>query len=293
MTNDPLKRVPPGNQIPQVIHQTYSTARLPQALESNRSYLQELNRDWEVRLYDDEARDIYVRKHFGPKIAQILQSIDPRYGAARADFFRYLLIYNEGGCYLDIKSSMSRPIAEGLRPDDRYVISQWDNGPGEKYEGWGLLTDIAHIVGGEYQQWHLIAAPGHPLLRCVILKVIQNIESYRPERAGVGALGVWRLAGPIPYSVVLDNYRHLHPHRKVEAHADLGLIYNIFHGPGRIDETNRNGHHKAFKNLHYTQLTSPLVRLNLYRRLMWLKYQTRRKVAERMRALQASMATRT
>ncbi len=273
-----LKHVAPGNQIPRVIHQTYTTGRLPEALETNRSYLRELNRNWDVRFYDDDARDAYVRKHFGARLARVVESIDSRYGAARADFFRYLLIYNEGGCYLDIKSSMSRPIDEGLLPDDRYILSQWNNNAGEKYEGWGMLADIAHIAGGEYQQWHLIAVPGHPLLRRVILQVIQNIESYRPEHAGVGALGVWRLAGPIPYSLVVDKYRHLYPHRKVHAQSDLGLIYNIFHGPGRIDESNRNGHHKTFQNLHYSQLTSPIVRLNWYRRMTWLQYSARKKL---------------
>ncbi len=36
----------------------------------------------------------------------------PRYGVVLADIFRYLVIYNEGGVYLDIKSTVNRPLDE-------------------------------------------------------------------------------------------------------------------------------------------------------------------------------------
>lgn len=79
------------------------------------------------RFYDNIAIDAYIATNFGREVHDLYQRIHPSYGAARADLFRYLLIYNEGGYYLDIKRSMVRPLDAVLRSDDRYIVYQWDN----------------------------------------------------------------------------------------------------------------------------------------------------------------------
>lgn len=273
-----LKQVAAGHSIPRVIHQVGRDAELPEAFARNVQFLRTLNPGWQVRVHHEQSSLDYIREHYGDGLARIYQSIDVRYGAARADFFRYLVIYNEGGCYLDLKSSMSRPLDEVLRPDDQYLLSQWRNGPGERYEGWGFVKDVTHIPGGEWQQWHVIAAPGHHMLRAVILQVIDNIRNYRPEISGVGAWGVWRLGGPVAYSLVVESLRRKYPCRVVDAESDLGLVYNIFHQPGRVDESNRDGHHQAFNKAHYSRLTHPIVRLGPARRVRWGVHLLRKKM---------------
>lgn len=273
-----LRQVAFSDSIAHVIHQVGRDAQLPEAFQRNVQLLQKLNPGWEVRVHHEQSSLDYIREHYGEELARIYLSIDARYGAARADLFRYLVIYNEGGCYLDLKSSMTRPLDEVLRPEDRYLLSQWRNGPGERYEGWGFVKDVAHIPGGEWQQWHVIAAAGHPILRGVILQVIDNILAYRPEVSGVGAWGVWRLGGPVTYSHVVEKLRHEHPCRVVDAESDLGLVYNIFHKPGRVDESNRDGHHQAFNKTHYSRLTHPIIRLDLGRRARWQLHLLRKKV---------------
>ena len=110
-------------------------------------------------------------------VCSFYERINRIYGVARTDFFRYLLMYWQGGVYLDIKSTATRPLDEVLTSSD-YHLSQWRNGPGERYEGWGSYPDIG--MTSEFQQWHIVAPPKYPFLKAVITKVMRNIDYYQP-----------------------------------------------------------------------------------------------------------------
>jgi hypothetical protein len=245
-----LPEVETGSLIPPIIHQTYPTLTLPEALRRNVEELQALNGGWEHRLYDDQAIERFIRDHYGLGMLRLFQAIDPSYGAARADLFRYLVVYRLGGVYLDIKSRFLTPIDQAIDRADRFVVAQWSNGPGERYEQFGLHDDVAHVEGGEYQQWHVIAAPGSPFLRAVLERVCGNILAYRPWRNDVGGIGVLRLTGPIAYTFAIDPLLDLYPHRRVRREAELGLEYSIL--PDRK-------HHGLFGK-HYSQSRVPVVR---------------------------------
>jgi hypothetical protein len=104
-----------------------------------------MNPAWEYRLYDDDAIEAFLLAHYDPAVRAAYQRIDPSYGAARADLFRYLVIYKLGGVYIDIKSRFLRPIDEVLRGDEAFLLSQWSNGPGQIYEGFGLKPEVARV----------------------------------------------------------------------------------------------------------------------------------------------------
>jgi mannosyltransferase OCH1-like enzyme len=260
MAEIPLKRVDTGSGIPRVIHMVYPRMDLPDELAENVRRVREVNSDWSVRLHDDKAIEDYILRHYGSEVATVYSRIDSAYGAARADFFRYLLMYNEGGCYLDIKSQTTRPLSEVLSPGDQFLLAQWDNGPEGRYPDFGLYRQLAHIEGGEYQQWHIISVKGHPFLRAVITAVMNNIASYRPWRQGVGRPGVLRLTGPIAYSLAIEAIRQHHPYRMVDAERDLGLEYSAVRSGG--------GHYKFFAK-HYSELGHPIVAQGLLGKAVW------------------------
>jgi len=244
-----LPAVEPGMRIPRIIHQTYGRRELPAALQSNVDALKARNPGWDYRFYDDAAIETFIREHYSAAVLALYLRIDPAYGAARADVFRYLLMYRLGGVYLDIKSRFLRPIDEVLDGDEGFVISQWSNGKGERYEGSGLKAELAHIEGGEFQQWHIIAAPGHPFLRAVLLELFARIESYRPWRDGVGKLGVIRLTGPIMYTLAIAPLLGRYPCKIVRHEAAMALEYSIV-----ADDT-----HKALFARHYSVNTRAVV----------------------------------
>ncbi len=236
--------------IPKQLFHTYPTDALPAALSANVEELRRANPDWQYRLYDDAAVSRFIADHYGSRVLRLFDRISPHYGAARADLFRYLLIYRCGGVYLDVKSRFTAPIASALDPGDAYILSHWRRDAAGPERGWGLHADLADIPGGEFQQWHVIGAAGHPFLHAVIERVLEGIERYRIWRDETGWLGVLRLTGPIPYTRAIAPLVGRYPCRIVPDERAVGLEYSILTGST----------HKALFRRHYTDNVMPVVR---------------------------------
>ena len=255
---------PAGAAIPRIIHQTHADAHdsLPFILEENVGRIKALNPGWEHRLYDDEDIAEFIGSTYGLRVLNYYQRLHVKYGAARADLFRYLLLYKHGGVYLDIKASLEKPLDSVLLADDVYLLSRWRNRKGEEFEGWGLHDRLRDSGRQEFQQWHIIAASGHPFLRAVIERVLHNIDSYSPAFDDTGRSGVLHLTGPIAYTLAITPLLNQYKHRLVGSHDELGLVYSVF--TSAVWEA----HKSAFK-YHYTDLTEPVVKVDGIKKLLW------------------------
>jgi hypothetical protein len=267
-----LPRVNPGARIPRIIHQTFPGTALPEALRANVTDLVSANPGWDYRLYDDSAIERFISGHYPEEILNAYMRIRPEYGAARADLFRYLVIYQLGGIYLDIKSRFIRPIDEVVTGREGIILSHWRNAVGDVHQGFGLHRELAHIPGGEFQQWHVIAAPGHPFLRAVILSVLQNLDRYTPWKYGVGRIGVFRLTGPIAYTLAIHPLIGTAPARIVGDESELSLEYSI---------TGDYVHKDAFKR-HYSQFDTTIVKLSPAAGFLGLVYTALKRLKERL-----------
>jgi len=242
--------VPPAVGIPKVVHQTFYTRNLPPELRQSVAKIQDLNPGWAYRFYDDVDVETFILGNYQPHVLDYFKRINPRYGAARADLFRYLLMYKCGGVYLDIKSCPTRPFDDILRPQDQFLLSFWDNKAGD-FEGWGLHDGVFGDAG-EYQQWYIAAAPGHPFLKAVIENVLTNIDRYNPSLHGIGRLGVLRLTGPIAYTSAIAPLLPFHDHRLADCRSELGFKYSVY----------EDMEHTATFRSHYTTLTEPVVAID-------------------------------
>ncbi|WP_298810589.1 glycosyltransferase [uncultured Sphingomonas sp.] len=241
-----LEQVRGTRAIPRVIHQTYFSKDLPAPLRANVDALRALNPGWEHRLYDDADIERFIAEEYGPAILRRYHAIAPGYGAARADLFRYLLVYRMGGVYLDVKSGADQPFDAVLGPDDAFIVAQWHDSvdkPDTLFH-----PELRGIQGGEFQQWHVIAAPGHPFLRAVIERVLHLIDSYNPYRVGVGR-HVLRVTGPIPYTLAIVPLLPQHPHRRIRDERTIGLCYSVLAGQAH------EGHFRG----HYSRRRTPIV----------------------------------
>jgi len=247
--------------IPRIIHQTFRRAALAGELAASVAALRALNPGWDYRLYTDEQIPEFILDAYGAGMLAEYRKIDPAYGAARADLFRYLCLYKRGGVYLDIKSSAVRPFDEVLLPDDAYLISQWANKPGGAHEGIGLHRALEHIPGGEYQQWFIVAAAEHPFLEAVIVRVLDNLRRYPWGAFGVGRRGVVALTGPIAYTLAIHPLLPRCPHRKLDISADGGFVYNI----------RGHKHEKTDDDfpVHYSRLRHPVVKMTRLQTCLW------------------------
>jgi hypothetical protein len=138
---------------------------------------------------------------------------------------------------------------EVIEPSDRFLISQWRNGAGGNHSAWGLHAELRDIPGGEYQQWFIVAAPGHPFMRATIEAVLRNIRRYSPWTHSIGKPAVLRTTGPIAYTRAIAAIRSQHPHRMVDSLGDLGFQYSIY-----PEQT-----HEAALGAHYSDVAEALI----------------------------------
>jgi len=239
-----------GDAIPRILWRTAPASALVGPLRDNVAAMAAANPGWDQRVLDDAGIEALVERDYGRAMLRWYRRIAPEYGAARADLFRYLALYRHGGVYLDVKSRFARPIDQVIRPDDRFLLSQWRNEPGEPHEGWGLHPELADVPSGEFQQWHIVCVPGHPYLRAVIERVLAGIASYSIRHTGVGWWGVLRTTGPIAYTRAILPILDRHPHRRVADESALWLEYSVL---------DRSSHQGLFRR-HYVGNTSPVAR---------------------------------
>ncbi|KKI20382.1 glycosyltransferase family 32 protein [Sphingomonas sp. Ag1] len=234
-----------GEDVPRHLHQTFPTMNVPENFGRQIAALRARNPDWNYTLYDNEAVENYIAAAYGQEVLALYHKINPGYGAARADLFRYLLMYREGGIYLDIKSGADRPLNEIVSNSAGFLLTQWTRGLGR--ETFGVHPELAHCPGGEYQQWQITTVRGHPFLRAVIEHVLNNIAHYSPWRNGTGGNGTYRVTGPIAYTLAIQPLLSLYDHR-IATDAEAGLIYNA----------TASSHKPSFSG-HYLKRTDAIV----------------------------------
>jgi hypothetical protein len=237
--------------IPKILHQTTKNKnKVPEIYQRNIEIMRARNPDWDYRLYDDADIEAFIAAE-APEALASFRAINSLYGAARADFFRYLVMFKKGGLYLDIKSFAEKPLNKVLREDDSYILSHWTNGPGEVFEDFGICPDTP--PPGEYQQWHIAAVPGHPFLREVIAEVTRNIATYDRDRDDVGQIGVMRVTGPIAYTRAISRVLSSAPYR-MASNEDMGFKFSTV-----ATLADPKAHEQVPDQLHYKWIKSPVV----------------------------------
>tara|TARA_B110000858_G_scaffold14024_1_gene14167 strand:+ start:2873 stop:3661 length:789 start_codon:yes stop_codon:yes gene_type:complete len=233
------------NLIPKIIHQTYPTKNINKDIQNNINKLKKLNPGYEYHLYDDNDIINFIKENYDNHILNTYNSINPEYGACRADYFRYLLMYKRGGIYLDIKSSCEKSFDSIIKPKDEYILTHWGNYGSNFNHRISYWNEELNNEYGEYCNWNIIIKKEHPLMKEIIDNVTYNINNYSIEKYGIGKKGVLFLTGPVAYSkIILNNNYKLNIYNN---YYDIGLVYNTI-----------KDHTKLFKK-HYSYLNSPII----------------------------------
>ena len=136
--------------------------------------------DWEQIVYGDKEADDFLVQEFGidHQVTKTYNLINPKYGAARADLLRYLIIYKYGGVYLDMKSCITKGPLPPLPDDKDMWVANWFHAK-FSFLVQAFAQDSVHqnSIGskGEYQNWFLYARAGAPILKDIIEMVVHNI----------------------------------------------------------------------------------------------------------------------
>jgi hypothetical protein len=168
--------------IPKVIYQTWKTVELSPNLKLIRDRIEALNPDYATYLYDDEAIDSFIQVNFTERIYRAFSKL--KNGAARADFWRYCVLYKNGGIYLDIDSEIVRPLNELIDFENDQCIITREGNP------------------GIFNNWIMIFEKEHPILERAIELCCLNIEQkVKPDK-----INICYLTGPAgPFTSAIND----------------------------------------------------------------------------------------
>lgn len=185
--------------IPKAIYQTYKHHKLPWLTRWHIHRLRRLNKDYSYHFYDDQAVRAFMQEAYGTEMCAVYDRIS--IGAAKADFFRYAILYKKGGVYLDIDSLIPHALDSWLLPGDRAVISR---------ESHGVF----------YIQYALFFEAGHPFLKQVLDDVVENIVQNRYPN------DVHAMTGPTAFTVAIEKVLKSQPNvpHRVLGHDYLGHV---------------------------------------------------------------------
>ncbi len=150
--------------IPRILHQTWRTRDLPPAFVRFRAGWIAQHPEWEHRLYgDDECRAA------ADALGQPWAALYARLPTAiqRADLFRYLIVYRDGGVYADLDMECHRPL-DGLLAGASCVLSIEAHLPERRRRALGYREprQLANCV--------FAAAPGDPFVAAVLAHIVRR-----------------------------------------------------------------------------------------------------------------------
>jgi mannosyltransferase OCH1-like enzyme len=92
-------------KIPRIIHQTWKDNNIPDKWKAYQQKVKQLHPDWEYKLWTDADNDAFVKQYF-PDFYDTYNGFSKN--IMRADVIRYLIMYQQGGMYLDLDYEMLR-----------------------------------------------------------------------------------------------------------------------------------------------------------------------------------------
>lgn len=163
-------------RIPRQIFQTWKTKDLPGPVQETIDRMKAVNPGYEHHLFDDQDMDEFIKTNFDATTYKAYKMLNV--GAARADFWRYCIMYKKGGIYLDIDACIYQSLDRLIGEHDRAIISREQN-------------------EGIFVQWCMMFEAGHPILKETIAQVIQNVLAKTTT-------DVFHLTGPGVFTWVIN-----------------------------------------------------------------------------------------
>ena len=143
-------------KIPKIIWQTMKTNDVPVFIKSYTDSWIEMNPEYEYRFHDDNDIIDFLKNDF-PEYLKGYNNL--KYGASKADLWRYLIIYKYGGVYADIDCICINPLRNWVDKQATFVTAL------------GTNKDIC--------QWLIISVPKNPIFLRAAQKTVENSQNQK------------------------------------------------------------------------------------------------------------------
>ena len=205
--------------IPACCFQTAESRRFGRSHHAALQSLRDLNPDLHFLLFDAARRDAYMAERWGDQpIGQLYRRA--RFGAMRADLFRYCVLFDQGGFYLDINKLVIAPLRSFVSTHQCALISfesTWCQLPAPPQAAARLEHPSRYVL-----QWCLGFAAGHPLLATMITNIERYAVAYDGQCFENPSEAVRSLTGPGLFTQTVRDYAASH---NIDPIAQAGIDF--------------------------------------------------------------------
>jgi len=140
------------------IFQTWKTQNLPKEVLKLHQKMIKNNSDYEHIIYTDTQMNDYMNSNASNEIKNLYFKLNNI--VAKADVWRYTILLNEGGVYLDIDSEITGSLSKLIKEEDKAVITAEKN-------------------KNLFVQWALIFEKNHPILSLTLENIIKAVAENK------------------------------------------------------------------------------------------------------------------
>ena len=221
----------------------------PELIE-NINFVKEQNPDYNLIIYDNKSFEYYYKKKDLNSFKNYYSKLNKNYGAMIADYMRYVLMYYEGGVYMDLKSRPKVPLNNFIdSKNNDMILFIWEQKGRDAFR--------------EYLNYFLISKKNNKFYKEIINQIHTNIDNYDPIRINLShsRKNVLEFTGPRIFTEVFDYYLKKQNYTK---NMDI-TIYNNEEKKKLIQYSflgNYHNHHKKiYKDKHYSKIKEHLILL--------------------------------
>jgi|LauGreDrversion4_1035100.scaffolds.fasta_scaffold14530_4 mannosyltransferase OCH1-like enzyme len=204
--------------IPKQIYQSWYTTTLHPSVEKKINDMKNINPGYNHKIYTDAEIDSFINENFQGEIADCYNKLNII--VAKVDFWRYLILYKYGGIYLDMDSSINKPLDELIKDSDDAIITVEKN------------KDM-------FVQWALMFNKEHPILKKTIELIVENIKFNKYPN------NIHKTTGPSVFSDAINIIHNAYNGRKVRhnlIHNNFDMTFKCYNRSYRLYSIDYNGY---------------------------------------------------
>ena len=141
--------------IPKIIYQTWKTQNLPKKLYFLHQKMLKQNPEYQQIIYTDEQMNDYINSNAEKEIKTLYWRLNNI--VARSDIWRYTILLEKGGIYLDIDSLITGSLDNVINDKDEAIITAEKN-------------------KNLFVQWALVFNKDHPILEETLINILRDVK---------------------------------------------------------------------------------------------------------------------